>query len=152
MKQFASTTWLILFSLVATIGFAQQSAAPKPQLFNAFPEAITCNVSELARIFTIAQGQQTNIALASNFVFSGTVSSNELKYGVLQSAVVKIAAFNNAILHVTKRTKNDNSIVYTGRIINDAFADGYELRKDTNGNYQLIKIKTEMVIPDCNQQ
>jgi hypothetical protein len=152
MKQFASTTWLILFSLITAASFAQQTAAPKPQLFTAFPETIPCNANEMARIFTIAQGQQANIALASNFAFSGTVSSNEVKYGVLQSAVIKVPAFNNAIFHVTKRTKADNSIVYTGRIINDGFADGYELKRDATGNYQLIKIKTEMVMPDCGQQ
>jgi hypothetical protein len=152
MKQFASTTWLILFSLVAATSFAQQSAAPKPQLFTAFPETISCNANEIARIFTIAQGQQTNIALASNFAFSGTIASNETKYGILQTAVIKVPAFNNAIFHVAKRTKADNSIVYTGRIINDGFGDGYELKRDATGNYQLIKIKTEMVTPDCAKQ
>jgi hypothetical protein len=152
MKHFASTTMLVLCCLLALTSTAQQTAAPKPPLFAAYPDVIQCDVNEIARVFTIAQGQSANIALAGNFRFGGTVTVNELKYGTLQSAVIKSPFFNNAILHVSKRIKPDNSIVYTGRIINEAFADGYELKRDVAGNYQLIKIETERVIPSCNQQ
>jgi hypothetical protein len=152
MKHFASTTMLVLYSFLALTGTAQQTTAAKPKLFAAFPDVINCNVNEIARVFTIAQGQQANLALAGNFAFGGTVTANEVKYSTLQSAVVKSPSFGNAIFHVSKRIKPDNSVVYVGRIINEAYADGYELKRDANGNYQLIKIKTEVVIPDCNQQ
>lgn len=152
MKQFASAILLLLFSLTAADSFSQQATSQKPKLFAAYPDVIPCNVNEIARVFNIAQGQQANIALAGNFAFGGTVTSNEVKYSTLQSAVIKSPFFSNAILHISKRTKSDNSIIYTGRILHEAFADGYELRMDARGNYQLIKVELEKVMPTCDQQ
>ncbi len=153
MKHFASTTMLLLLSLMAANGFSQlANNSPRPKLFAAYPQSIDCPESELARIFTIQQGQQANVSFAGNFIFSGAVSSNVVKFSNLQSMVIKSPAFSNAIFHVSRRTGSNNSIVYVGRIINDAFADGYELKRDGAGNYHLIKIETERVMPDCNQQ
>jgi hypothetical protein len=153
MKHFASTTMLLLFTIITATGFSQLAASnPRPKLFAAFPESIDCSPSELARIFTIAEGQQANVSFAGSFAFSGTVSSNVVKFSNLQTVVIKSPAFSNAIFHVSKRLKADNSIVYVGRIINEAFADGYELKRDAAGNYRLQKIETEKVMPDCNQQ
>jgi hypothetical protein len=153
MKHFASTTMLLLFTIITATGFSQlANSNPKPKLFAAYPESIDISVSELARIFTIAQGQPANVSFAGSFAFNGTVSSNLVKFSNLQSVVIKSPAFSNAIFHVSKRITADNSIVYVGRIINDAFGDGYELKRDAAGNYHLQKIETERVMPDCNQQ
>jgi hypothetical protein len=153
MKHFASTTMLLLFTFVTATGFSQLAASnPRPKLFAAYPESIDCSVSELARIFTIAQGQPATISFAGSFAFGGAVSSNVVKFSNLQTVVIKSPAFSNAIFHVSKRITADNSIVYVGRIINEAFSDGYELKRDATGNYHLLKIETEKVMPDCNQQ
>jgi hypothetical protein len=153
MKHFASTTMLLLLTIIAATGFSQlANSNPRPKLFAAYPENIDCSLSELTRIFGIAQGQQATVSFAGNFNFSGTVSSNVVKFSNLQSMVIKSPAFSNAIFHVSKRIAADNSIVYVGRIINEAYADGYELKRDAGGNYRLQKIETEKVMPDCNQQ
>jgi hypothetical protein len=153
MKHFASTTMLLLFTFITATGFSQLAInPPKPKLFAAFPESIDCSAAELAKVFTLAQGQPANVPFAGSFAFNGTVSSNVVKFSNLQSVVIKSPAFSNAIFHVSKRILADNSILYVGRIINDAFADGYELKHDAAGNYRLQKIETEKVMPDCNQQ
>jgi hypothetical protein len=152
MKHFASATMLLLLILITATGFSQSAATPKPKLFAAYPQTIDCSAAELASIFTIAQGQQANVSFAGSFAFAGTVSSNVVKFANLHTVVIKSPAFSNAIFHLSKRTTADNSTIYVGRIINDAFGDGYELKRDAAGNYHLIKIETERVMPDCNQQ
>jgi hypothetical protein len=42
-------------------------------------------------------------------------------------------------------------VSYQGRIINKNYFDGYELKKNAAGNYQLIKIEKENVIQVCSQ-
>ncbi len=48
----------------------------------------------------------------------------------------------NALLSISRRINDDNSVTYVGRIINEKYADGYELIKDNSGNYSFTKIKT----------
>ena len=49
---------------------------------------------------------------------------------------------------ISKRTNDDNSISYVGRIINEKFADAYELKINTDGNYYLNKIKLYDILQD----
>ncbi|MCC7379373.1 MAG: hypothetical protein IT255_08445, partial [Chitinophagaceae bacterium] len=85
----------------------------------------------------------------SNFNFSGIVTSNIVKYANLQSVVIKSPDFSNTIFSVSKILNDDGTVSYTGRIINQNFFDGFELKKNLAGNYQLIKIETDKVIPVC---
>ena len=41
--------------------------------------------------------------------------------------------------------------ILLGRIINDKYFDGYELRKSINGTYSLHKIETDQTLHLCNQ-
>ena len=54
----------------------------------------------------------------------------------------------NSLFSISKRINDDNTITYVGRIINEKYADGYELKKDNYGNYTFNKIKTEELIQD----
>ena len=150
MKHLTACVFVLLFSLSAATGHAQQTNAPKPKLFNNFPAIINCSEAELARVFPTPQGQSISLSFSNNFNFGGAVTSNVVKYSNLQSAVIKSPAFNNAIFHISKRTNSDNSITYVGRIINQNYFDGYELKRDAAGNYQLVKMETDKVIQDCN--
>lgn len=147
MKQLAAFS---LALLISTVSFAQQNTPSKPKLFQNYSDVITCSETELARVFNFNEGQNVSMALANNFSFSGTVTSNLVKYSNLQSVIVKSPAFSNAIFQVSKRTNDDNSITYIGRIINQNYFDGYELKQDAAGNYQLIKIETDKVIQPCH--
>jgi hypothetical protein len=55
---------------------------------------------------------------------------------------------HNTLLSISKRINDDNSITYVARIINEKYADGYELKKDIAGNYSFNKIKTDELIQD----
>jgi hypothetical protein len=148
MKHLAPYALLLLFISTAVTTFSQTSSS-KPRQFGNYPDVINCPLSELSKVFAVAAGQNINIAFSNNFSFSGPVTSNIVKYSNLQSAVVKSPAFDNTIFNISKIINKDNSITYVGHIINKNYFDGYELKKDAVGNYQLIKIETDKVIPDC---
>ena len=52
------------------------------------------------------------------------------------------------IFFMKKRINPDKSISYIGRIINQKYADGFELRENTDGTYAMNKIKTDALIED----
>lgn len=148
MKSHATYALSVLLSFIVTTGFCQSN--PKPKQFSSFPEIINCNEQELAQIFTSSPGQTISLAFSNNFTFSGTVKSNLVKYTNLQSAVIVSPDFANTIFSVSKITNGDGSISYIGRIINKNYFDGFELKKNESGIYQLKKVETDRVIQDCN--
>ena len=149
MKRFAAIAIMLLLIFVTTTGFSQ--TAPKPKQFSNFPDVIICTEAELSGIFNTATGQNISISFSDNFSFSGNVVNNVVKYSNLQSAVIKSPAFHNSIFSISRITNKDNTVSYTGRIVNKDYFDGYELKKDAAGNYRLIKMETDQVIQDCKQ-
>ena len=150
MKRLIPFALALLLCVTSKIGFSQN--VTKPKQFNNFPDIINCTVAELSKAFTTSPGQQISLSFSDNFSFGGAVISNTVKYSNLQSANIKSPVFNNSIFNISKRINNDNSITYVGRIINRDYFDGYELKKNAAGNYQLIKIETDKVIQNCTQE
>lgn len=151
MKHFAPYALMLLFSLQAATGFSQNPNGNKPKQFSSYPDVINCTEAELSRVFSGTTGQDISLNFSNDFMFSGKITSNLVKYSNLQTAVIKSPVFNNSILNISKRINQDNSITYVGRIINVDYFDGYELKKNITGNYQLIKIETDKVIQPCFQ-
>jgi hypothetical protein len=146
------TALLLLFLLFnSSSAFSQNNNTPRPKQFSNFPNIINCSEAEISRIFSSAAGQSINLSFSDNFSFSGNITSNIVKYSNLQSAIIKSPAFDNTIFSISRIVNDDNSISYTGRIINLNYADGYELKKNAGGGYKLIKIETGQVIQDCKQ-
>ncbi|MBL0182324.1 MAG: hypothetical protein IPP96_08520 [Chitinophagaceae bacterium] len=150
MKHFAAIAIMLLFTFLATTGYSQ--TVSKPKQFSNFPDVINCAETELSNIFNATPGQNISLSFSDNFSFSGDVVNSVVKYSNLQSAVIKSPAFHNSIFSVSRITNKDNSVSYVGRIINKNYFDAYELKKNAAGNYQLIKVETDRVIPDCTQQ
>lgn len=151
MKHYATYALYILFSFISMTGFSQNNSQ-KPTQFNSYPAIVNCNQQELTKIFNTAQGQTINLSFSDNFNFSGTVTSNIVKYANLQTAIVVSPDFSNTIFSVSKITNNDGSISYIGRIVNKNYFDGFELKKNTTGEYQLVKTEIDRVMPDCSLQ
>ena len=150
MKRLTPYALALLLCLTSKIGFSQN--ATKPKQFSNYPAVINCTEAEISKVFTSLTGQNINLSFSDNFSFGGAVISNVIKYSNLQSANIKSPVFNNSIFNISKRINNDNSITYVGRIINRDYFDGYELKKNAAGNYQLIKIETDKVIQNCTQE
>lgn len=136
--------------LISTASFAQQNNAPKPTLFQNYADIINCSEAELARAINFTQGQSVTVAFDNNFSFSGIVTSNTVVDNTIQSIIIKSPLLNNTILQISKRNYSNGNAVYIGRIINQNYFDGYELKKNAAGNYQLTKIETDKVIQPCH--
>ncbi|HMK04757.1 MAG TPA: hypothetical protein VK489_11220 [Ferruginibacter sp.] len=149
MKHLVRYALLLLLAFTCTTGFPQNANGFKPKQFNNFPEIIKCSEATLSSIFSATAGQNINLSFSDNFSFTGSVTSNVVKYSNLQTAVVRSPLFNNSIFSVSKIINKDNSVSYLGRIINKSYFDGYELKRNNAGEYQLVKIETDRVIQDC---
>lgn len=149
MKHLVSLTVMVLLTFAAAT--AQNNTAAKPSLFKSFPEKINCSNTELSKAFNATSSLQTSLLFSDNFSFNGTVLSNTVKYGNMQSVVIQSKDFADAVLSITKIISPNGQAEYKGRIVNIKYADGYELKKDATGNYQLIKFETGKMLQDCKQ-
>ncbi len=150
MKPYATYALSLFLSLTVMTGFGQANT-PKPKQFSSFPEVIDCSEQELARVFNTSPGQTISLSFSNNFTFAGNITSNLVKYANLQSAVMVSPDYANTIFSISKITNGDGSLSYVGRIINKNYFDGFELKKNATGNYQLRKVETDRVMPDCIQ-
>jgi len=149
MKTLTKAT--VLFILLAlTYGSKAQNAEHRPKLFNDVENKINYPKADLEKIFTKTKGSNFHISLPGNFNFTGTVVSSVQRYKNLKSFIIKSDVLNGAMFSVSKRTNDDNSITYVGRIINDKYSDGYELKSDSAGNYFLTKINMNEILQDQN--
>lgn len=156
MKHFATTTLMVLLTLTAVTSFAQQhmesrTLPVKPALFSKFPDVINCTAAQLNNFFNSRQGENVNVSLNNTLTLGGSIKSNISKYSNLQTVVVKLPLFNNILFTLSKRTDQQNNIVYVGHLFDPAYADGYELKKISQENYQFIKIAMDQVLPTCSQ-
>lgn len=149
MKHVASFAIMLLFVFIATSAHSQ--TVNRPKQFSNYPDVITCSEAELTRIFNSTPGQDISLSFSHNFLFAGNVLNNVVKYSNLQSAVIKSPAFNNSVFSISRITAADNTVSYVGRIIHKDYFDGYELKKNAAGAYQLIKVETGRVMPDCSK-
>ncbi len=127
---------------------AQIVSSAKPSLFSSSAASFTVNTTELDKAFLVKEGSQIQLNFANHFIFYGTVLSSVQRYGKLSSIIVKSPSLHNSLLSISKRINDDNSITYVGRILNESYADGYELKKAGDGSYTFHKIKTEDLIQD----
>ena len=151
MKHRTHYVLLLLLTMSSITAISQNSNGQKPKLFSNFPEKMDCIISEFNTAFAATDNQQVNLSLTTNFSFTGTVISNSIKYGNMQTVVIKLPLYDNAVLVLTKITTVNNKTEYKGRIVNTKYFDGYTLKKDDNNNYQLIKFETGRLLEDCKQ-
>lgn len=144
----------VLFTLLISFNnntHAQIVNERRPQLFSAFAKTINFPKTELEKIFATPEGKSIKLTLGTNVGFSGVVSSSIQRYHNLQSVIIKLNNLDNTVFGISKRTNDDNSITYVGRIINTKYADAFELKTDANGNYFINKRNTADLIEDREQ-
>lgn len=137
-------TLLICFNNVK----AQVVTERRPQLFAAFAKTINFPKTELEKIFTTPEGRTIKLSLGDNVGLTGVITSSIQRYHNLQSVIVRLNNLDNTIFGISKRTNDDNSISYVGRIINTKYADAFEVKSDANGNYFINKTNTANLIED----
>jgi hypothetical protein len=151
MKNLRTTSFMVVLTLCAATVLAQNTFAVKPLLFSKYPDVIDCTPAQLNSFFEGEQGQNVKVSFNNTLTLSGSIKSNLVKYSNLQTVVIKLPAFNNILFTLSKRTDNREIITYVGHLFDNAYADGYELKKSGNGNYQFVKISMAKILPDCSQ-
>lgn len=139
---------MALLCLSSAVCFSQTA---KTEVFSQFPETINISKSELSQSLLATEGAAITVRFA-DLVISGKVIANVQKYDNLQSMVIRSDAYANALIHLSKITNKDNTISYVGSILSEEAADGYEVKADPAGNYQLKKIQQDTVLQPCTQQ
>lgn len=152
MKYLITTLCTVLLTITACTVTAQSTKISKPYLFKNFPAAIDFSEAALSNVFSAKAGQSKMLALPGGLSLSGEVVSNISKYnGALQTLAIKLPAFNNMLFSLSKRKEKDNSVVYVGHLFSKDYADGYELKRNDNNTYQLVKVEMNEMLPTCNQ-
>ena len=136
---------ILLISTYATK--AQVQTSSRQHLFSRYSDKLPTRVNELDKAFLAIEGSEIELNF-SNFSYKGIVTSSVKRYHNLSTVIIKSTSLNNSLFSISKKINEDKTISYIGRIINENYADGYELVKDTLGNYSLNKIKTETLLQD----
>lgn len=130
--------------------FAQQVKPPvnepdynKPRLFDHLPDSIPVSLAEINTLINAEVGRTTSLRTGSSnpsaLHFDGEVVSTTNKYNdQIKSVVIRSSNFNGARFTLSRITKSDGVVSYTGRIISFQHGDLYELQ---NQDGQLILVK-----------
>lgn len=147
MKTFIKACLLFLLPFTTYTTGAQQKDI-RPKLFKGVQNKVAYPKADLEKIFTKIKGNTYQVSLPGNFNFTGTIVSSVQRYDNLKSYLIKSDVLKGAIFAVSKIINDDKSITYAGRIINENYADGFELKVDASGNYFLNKINMDELLPD----
>ncbi|MGN6249990.1 MAG: hypothetical protein ACTHNG_16675 [Ginsengibacter sp.] len=141
---------MVAVSLIMMFTFKSQAqilTSNRQNYFDKYSAKLSTPESELSKAFTVPQGGKIKLDFG-NFTFNGIVTSSIKRYNNLYTVIIKSPAMNNTLLAISKRINDDKTITYVGRIINDKYADGYELKRENNGSYAMQKIKTDALVED----
>jgi hypothetical protein len=114
----------------------------KPKLFQALPDNVPVSIDNLATLLKTPMGSTVGINLSDKvtFRFEGQVISAVSKYNnTIQSVVINSTNYPGARLTLSRISNGDGSVSYTGRIVSFKHGDLFELKKQQDGSFILIK-------------
>lgn len=147
MKMLTRLFVLSLSLMIFSSSEAQVLTSKRPYLFKDVNNQIPATISELDKAFTVPAGTTLQLKF-NNFLFNGTVTSSIKRYDKLYSVIIHSPSLHNTLFSISRRVNDDNTITYVGRILNEQYADGFELVKNKDGSYLLNKTKTDEMIQD----
>ncbi len=148
MKTISKIILLCPLLTVFSFAYSQDIKFQRPPLFNTYPNSIPASVPQLQAAFAVAQGSAVTLNFGDHFSFSGTVIANVQKFPNLHTVLIRSVLLHNTLFSISQRTGPDQAVTYVAHIINPGYADGYELARDSSGNYAFNKIKTKDLIQD----
>lgn len=142
--------FLLALCLIAILANAQEQPTTAKAAFNNLSSEIAIDPATLFNALQANKGEQVIIPLSKEFSFNGNVISNKNVFDNLQTIIIKSADYNNAVMQISKQVINNNTS-YTGRIFGQGSSDGYHIKQDAAGNYQLQKFELALIRQDCKQ-
>lgn len=143
-----TTFALLFFLMIATRSFAQHDHQ-RSALFASYPSTITCTEAELSALFQANTGQSVNARLGNVLPINGQVVSKEQRYQNLRLLTLRLPAYQNILLSVSERLDENNRPVYMAHLMDKKYSDGYQLKRQASGSYQLVKIEMDRILNDC---
>lgn len=140
----------VIFLLIVSHAPKAQTITPapaKPYMYNKVARKLPTSISELEKAFNTPEGSIMKMRL-NEMVFEGLVTSSIKRYDNLYSVIIKSSTQKNTVFAISKRINDDKTVTYSGRIINEGYADGFELIREEDGHYAMNKIQTEALIQD----
>lgn len=147
MKTLQKLVAVFLLLVISTTINAQTQTSSKPYLFSKVAKKLPASISELDKAFSTSEGSIIKMRM-NELVFEGTVTSSIKRYDNLFTVIIKSSSEKNTVFAISKRINDDKTVTYTGRIINEKYADGFELVQEANGHYAMSKIQTEELLQD----
>ena len=147
MKIMYKIAVICMIMMISYSGYSQITTSNRNNYFDKYAAKLQTPEQELSKAFSVPEGGKVKLTFG-DFTFNGIVTSSIKRYDNLYTVIVKSAGMNNTLLSISKRINDDKTITYVGRIINSNYADGYELKRETNGAYAMHKIKTDALIED----
>ncbi len=151
MKPITNGLCITLLMLSTATGFAQKTSAKKPFLFTNYPAVIDCTEAQLNSLFAAGNDITVSLSLPGNLTLQGEITQRATRYNSLQTVAVKLPAFRNILFSATKRDDAGKKPVFTAYLLNTDYADGYQLKHNTDNTYQFVKVETAKLLPTCNQ-
>lgn len=137
MKLLVKALLLCAFASVIIVHAKSQTS----RLFSSVPDSLQLAETEISQLFTLKAGSVISIRVSDQFQLKGVLKSSIQKYENLKSLIIESTNYKGAILSLSRRTEDDNSIIYLGRILSSQHDDGFELRINEAGQYYLRKIE-----------
>lgn len=147
MKIMYKMAAICMIMMISYTSREQILTSNRQNYFDKYPTDLPTTQTELSKAFTVPEGGKLKLNFG-DFTFNGIVTSSVKRYDNLYTVIVKSSGLNNTLLAISKRIDDDKTITYVGRIINDNYADGYELKRENNGSYAMHKIKTDALVED----
>jgi len=138
-------TCLILSSFFAV---AQDQKIPindpdqnRPRLFDNLPARISFDPASFMGLLNKQAGTAISTSLSKDAMISfegNLVSSGSQEAGRIESIVIKSTNYIGATFSMSKVTREDGTVSYTGRLLSFKHGDLFVLQQ-TNGQYELVK-------------
>ena len=125
----------------------------KPKLFSSLPDRIPVEMQELSNLLSDhpEAGRQVSVDLAERkqLTLSGKIVSSSVKYNnKIRTLVIRTSNFSGATLTLSSSIQPDGTVEYSGRIISFQHGDYYELQKQDNNQYVLVKKNFHELVSD----
>jgi hypothetical protein len=146
-----SIVCILLMQLLAFNTQSQNLHSGRPALFSSLPATLDCTAAQLAGLFSAPVNETVQIQFENKVSLSGLVSGNHVKYSNLQTIIIRLTGYNNSLFSLSRQTDRNNNVNFVGRVLNPLYADGFQLIRKANGDYQLKKIDTDKIIVNCSQ-
>lgn len=145
------TLLVCLMGISVSAASAQKTPQGKPTQFDRLSSVIDCNPAQLDALFDAPQHQAVNIPISNSFSVRGNVKTRVSKYGSMETLGIELSDYGQSIFALTRRSTPDHKTVFSGRILNSKYADGFVLQQK-GGAYQLVKVETATMLPTCDHR